>query len=227
MRLLPRMAPGRRRQPRRRAGRAARRGTPVTRQPRPPHPRIWAEEELDAAWAVRPLALGQERGRPMLMLEDPGGEPLDRLRGAPLATGRFLRLAVGLAAALGKLHQAWTRPQGHQAVAHPGGLHRRTSASHRLRHRLAPAPRAAGPRTARVHCRHPRLHGARQTADESFIRCPQRSLRFGRQPSTRCSPAHCRSPPPIPWNGSTAISGQPVPPRALGGRRPPLFSHRA
>ncbi len=41
----------------------------------------------------------------MLMLEDPGGEPLDRLLGAPLETGRFLNLAIGIASALAKLHQ--------------------------------------------------------------------------------------------------------------------------
>ena len=39
------------------------------------------------------------------MLEDPGGEPLDRLVGAPMEIGSFLRLAIGVAAALGKLHQ--------------------------------------------------------------------------------------------------------------------------
>jgi hypothetical protein len=31
------------------------------------------KDELNAAWAARPQALGQEHGRPMLMLEDPGG----------------------------------------------------------------------------------------------------------------------------------------------------------
>src|SRR5262249_19878675 len=40
----------------------------------------------------------------MLVLEDAGSEPLDRLLGAPMQAGRFLRLAIGLAAALGKLH---------------------------------------------------------------------------------------------------------------------------
>src|SRR5215471_1356906 len=33
--------------------------------------------ELDPAWAVRPLALAQHQGRTMLVLEHPGGEPLD------------------------------------------------------------------------------------------------------------------------------------------------------
>src|SRR5262249_36064581 len=35
--------------------------------------------ELDPAWAVRPLALVQHQGRPVLVLEDPGGEPLGRV----------------------------------------------------------------------------------------------------------------------------------------------------
>ena len=42
------------------------------------------KDELDGAWAVRPLELVRERGRTMLVLEDPGGEPLDRLLGAPM-----------------------------------------------------------------------------------------------------------------------------------------------
>ena len=35
------------------------------------------------------------------MLEDSGGEPLNRLLGAPLELGHSLRLAIGIAAALG------------------------------------------------------------------------------------------------------------------------------
>jgi serine/threonine protein kinase len=41
----------------------------------------------------------------MLILEDRDGQPLDRLLGEPMEVSRFLRFAVGLAAALGKLHQ--------------------------------------------------------------------------------------------------------------------------
>jgi PAS domain S-box-containing protein len=63
------------------------------------------KDELDSAWAVRPLALERERGRTILVLEDPGGEPLGRLLGAPFELGRFLRLAIGIAAVLGKAHQ--------------------------------------------------------------------------------------------------------------------------
>lgn len=35
--------------------------------------------ELDAAWAAQPLALTRHHGRPVLILKDPGGEPLDRI----------------------------------------------------------------------------------------------------------------------------------------------------
>jgi PAS domain S-box-containing protein len=63
------------------------------------------KDELDGAWAVRPLALVRERGRNMLVLEDPGGELLEGLLGAPMAVGLFLRLALGLAEAVVRLHQ--------------------------------------------------------------------------------------------------------------------------
>src|ERR1700752_744790 len=35
--------------------------------------------ELDPAWAARPLALTRHEGRTILVLKDPGGEPLDRI----------------------------------------------------------------------------------------------------------------------------------------------------
>jgi predicted ATPase/signal transduction histidine kinase len=61
--------------------------------------------ELDPAWAASPLALVRDKGRTVLVLEDPGGEPLDRLLGRPLELTRFLRTAIALAAALSKLHE--------------------------------------------------------------------------------------------------------------------------
>src|SRR6266478_526246 len=61
--------------------------------------------ELDAAWAARPLALVNEHGRTTLLLQDPGGEPLARLLGRPMDAASFLRIAIGLAAALGRLHE--------------------------------------------------------------------------------------------------------------------------
>jgi PAS domain S-box-containing protein len=59
---------------------------------------------LDPTWAARPLALEVHQGRPVLLLEDPGGEVLERLLGHPLEIGLFLRLAIGLTVALGRLH---------------------------------------------------------------------------------------------------------------------------
>jgi PAS domain S-box-containing protein len=63
------------------------------------------KDELDRAWAVLPLSLLRERGRTALVLDDPGGETLDRILVAPMAVGRFLRLAIGITTALGKVHQ--------------------------------------------------------------------------------------------------------------------------
>jgi serine/threonine protein kinase len=63
------------------------------------------KNELDGAWAVPPLELMHEGGRTMLVLDDPGGEPLERLLGASMEMGRFLRLAIGISKALGKAHE--------------------------------------------------------------------------------------------------------------------------
>jgi PAS domain S-box-containing protein len=62
-------------------------------------------DELDPAWAARPLALVSDRGRTTLLLEDPGGELLARLLGRPMEPTSFLRIAIGLAVALGRLHE--------------------------------------------------------------------------------------------------------------------------
>jgi serine/threonine protein kinase len=62
------------------------------------------KDELDDTWAARPLQLVREHGQTILMLKDPGGEPLDSLIGPPMELGKFLLLAVALSAALGRLH---------------------------------------------------------------------------------------------------------------------------
>src|SRR5215469_18448880 len=65
--------------------------------------------ELDPTWAARPLALTRHDGRTILVLTDPGGDPLDRIlegdQGRPLELARSLRIAVGLATALGQVHR--------------------------------------------------------------------------------------------------------------------------
>ena len=65
--------------------------------------------ELEPAWAAKPLALTRHEGRTILVLADPGGEPLDRVlersTEQPLDLARFLSLAINLATALGHAHQ--------------------------------------------------------------------------------------------------------------------------
>ncbi|HTD56942.1 MAG TPA: AAA family ATPase, partial [Silvibacterium sp.] len=77
-------------------------------------------EELDREWALRPLALNRRDGEEMLVLEDPSSAAvgLDQCLGSagirqsetdagaqPMELGRFLRLAINLAAGLDKLHR--------------------------------------------------------------------------------------------------------------------------
>jgi PAS domain S-box-containing protein len=78
-----------------------------------PHPRTEIIERLvreyelrdilDCPAAIRPLALLREEGRTILVLEDWEGERLESLP-VPLEPVAFLRLAVNIASALGKVH---------------------------------------------------------------------------------------------------------------------------
>ncbi|WGD50329.1 AAA family ATPase [Bradyrhizobium sp. CB1650] len=63
------------------------------------------KSDLDGTWAARPLELIREGDRTTLLLEDSGGEPLDLRAATPMEVGRFLRLAMSTAVALGKLHE--------------------------------------------------------------------------------------------------------------------------
>ena len=60
--------------------------------------------ELNAEWAVRPVGLSRHEGRMALVLEDPGGEPLDDLLGHPMDVAQFLRIAIPLATSIGQVH---------------------------------------------------------------------------------------------------------------------------
>src|SRR2546425_689649 len=62
-------------------------------------------DEIDAAWAARPLALSRHNDRLTLVLEDPGGEPLDGMLDGPFETTEFLRIAIPLAGALRHVHE--------------------------------------------------------------------------------------------------------------------------
>src|SRR5580704_15435635 len=65
--------------------------------------------ELEPAWAAKPLALTHHEGRTILVLTDPGGEPLDRVleraSDQPLDLASLLSLAINLATVLGHAHQ--------------------------------------------------------------------------------------------------------------------------
>lgn len=65
--------------------------------------------ELDPAWSARPLGIARHHGRSVLMLEDPGGEPLDHILERhlenPIDLSFFLKISIGAARALGDAHQ--------------------------------------------------------------------------------------------------------------------------
>ena len=58
-----------------------------------------------SSWAARPVALCHYNDRVTLVLEDPGGEPLDRLLDRPLAVAEFLDIAIPLTRALRRMHE--------------------------------------------------------------------------------------------------------------------------
>src|SRR6202140_2069960 len=62
-------------------------------------------EELNPRWAARPIAMARHWDRTVLVLEDPGGVPLDQLLGQPLEVAFSLRLAINLSRAIDLLHQ--------------------------------------------------------------------------------------------------------------------------
>jgi PAS domain S-box-containing protein len=105
------------------------------------------KDELDGIWALRPLELRREGGRTVLVLEDPGGEPLAALPGGPMEAGYFLRLAIGISSALGQVHKRGLAHKdlkpAHIVVTHGGGEVRLTGfglASRLPRERQAPDP---------------------------------------------------------------------------------------
>jgi len=64
---------------------------------------------LDGTWAAKPLTITHREGQTVLILKDPGGEPLDRIlarsQGKPLDLTRSLRIAIALTKAIGQVHR--------------------------------------------------------------------------------------------------------------------------
>lgn len=61
-------------------------------------------EDLELPWAARLLALVRLEDRMVLLLEDPGGKPLDAFPVRRLSVGESLRLALGVAVCLSWVH---------------------------------------------------------------------------------------------------------------------------
>jgi PAS domain S-box-containing protein len=87
---------------------------PFAEQPSPQSLRRLEHEyslgaELDPAWAATPLELTRHEGRTILVLHDPGGEPLDGILeqgcGQPPELTHLLRIAISLAKAVGQVHR--------------------------------------------------------------------------------------------------------------------------
>jgi serine/threonine protein kinase len=63
-------------------------------------------QELNSAWAVRPSDFSEQDGGPAVMfLEDPGGQLASSLVGQPLDIAVLLRVAIGVAASVGRAHE--------------------------------------------------------------------------------------------------------------------------
>src|SRR5580692_7289814 len=86
--------------------------------------------ELEPAWAAKPLALTRHEGRTILILADPGGEPLDHVLEQhgeqPLDLAHLLCIAINLATALGHVHERGlihkdVRPENVLVALEPSG----------------------------------------------------------------------------------------------------------
>ena len=181
--------------------------------------------ELDADWAARPIALTHHNDRMTLVLEDPGGVPLDRLLGRPL--GRIAFPARRDPDCGGAPPNAWPRPdpQGYQAGKYPGGRGKRRRVADGVRHCLASAARAPGPRATGGDRGDAGLHGAganRQDEPLGQLRSDLYALGVtfyemltGQLPFTAADPmewVHCH------------VARQPVPPNEQGAGVPAPLS---
>jgi serine/threonine protein kinase len=182
------------------------------------------KDELDGSWAVRPLDLVRDTGRTMLVLEDEGGEPIDRLLGAPMEVGRFLRLAITISVALVRLHQ---RGLVHKDIKPANILFNEATGEVRLTG-FGIASRLARERQSphlprRSPARSPTWPRADRT-DESVHRFPQRPLRPRRHflpDAHRCLPFTAAE--PMEWV-HCHLARRPMPPAERSKEIPGVIS---
>ena len=170
--------------------------------------------ELDADWAVRPLALSRHDGRMALVLEDPGGEPLDQLLGQPMDVTQFLRIAIPLAAAIGQVHRHGLihkdiKPANILVDVASGGV---WLTGFGIASRLPREHQAA--RASGNHRRHACLHGAgTDRPHEPLDRLPAAISIRSASRFTRCSPGRLpfTASDPMEWI-HCHIARRPTPP---------------
>ena len=105
--------------------------------------------QLDSPYVLRPSALETHSAQPRLIFEDFGGQPLTSLLGAPLELGRFLDIAIQLAAALADIHRHGVVHKDIKPAQYPDRSTQWRGQAHRLRHRRTAAPRSpAAPASA-------------------------------------------------------------------------------
>jgi serine/threonine protein kinase len=164
------------------------------------------KDDLDNAWSARPIALTRYKDRMTLVLEDPGGSPLDQLLGRPWEISRFLRIAIPLADALRRVHERGLihkdiKPANILVDAASGkvwltgfGIASRLP---RERQPLAPPEVIAGTLAYMAPEQTGRMNRSGTRAAISMLWVSR---------STRYSQGSCPSPLPIRWSGCTATS---------------------
>jgi hypothetical protein len=94
-------------------------------------------QELDPAWAAQPIALGRHGDRTVLVLEDPGGMPLDQLRGQPFGAFPRRRAARRLNVFFVSGYWPFDRDRPLASARHYPQEHQASQCSGKLRHRTA------------------------------------------------------------------------------------------
>ena len=132
------------------------------------------KDDLDGAWAVRPLELVRERGQTMLVLKDPGASRSIALSARPWRSEDSCASPSPYRPRSAGCTNAASIHKDIKPTQYPCQFRDRPGLADGLWHRFAPSARAPVARTSRVHRRNTRLHGARtDRTDEPFDRFPE------------------------------------------------------